>query len=86
MLELLTHPPVAISTSWEEESHCVTNYTLEWHTILGRSKWKIYLVLSGGRPIFPVEKRIELIRKITEDLNQRIEVVQIDGLLADFIA
>ena len=46
----------------------------------------LFLVLCGRRPIFPVEKRIELIRKITEDLNQRIEVVQVDGLLADFIA
>lgn len=37
------------------------------------------------RAIIPVEKRMQLIRKITKDFEIPVEVVQVEGLLADHV-
>ena len=48
---------------------------------------KLYIGLATNtskKPIFPIAKRKELIQKITHDINH-VEVVEVEGLLADFV-
>lgn len=48
---------------------------------------KLYIGVATNtskKPIFPIEQRMDLIRKITQDMPE-LEVVKVEGLLADFI-
>mmetsp|Transcript_15659 Transcript_15659/g.21223 ORF Transcript_15659/g.21223 Transcript_15659/m.21223 type:complete len:99 (-) Transcript_15659:320-616(-) len=49
---------------------------------------KLYVgiaVNSAKKPIFPVEHKIKLLEKITEEYDKRIEIVTVEGLLADYV-
>ena len=72
MLVLSTHPLVDTSISWEEPPLFVTNCTLVLLIIQTKSKYSPFFESNKyfwDRPIFSIEKRIELIEKITEDLE-----------------
>ncbi len=53
----------------------------ELESILTRSKF-VTLIHS---PVFPVEKKEYLLKKVTEKYGDRVEIVKIEGLLADFM-
>jgi len=45
----------------------------------------LHLTCLTYRPIFSVEHRTKLLSKITAKLGDQVEIVKVEGLLADYV-
>ena len=95
MLDRSIHHQLAISTLSKEVLLFATSSTSELQSIRPKSKQEnlavkiqimsltIWIFLF--RPIFSTEHREKLIRKMTKEVEDKVEVVRVEGLLADYV-